>query len=152
MNKEIKTITTNRKAFHDYFIEIEYIAGVVLKGCEIKSIRSGETNLTDGYCVFQNGELWLKNMYIKPYSQRDGFTFNIDPNRDRKLLLTKHELRKLQQKVNVKGFTIIPLKIIINQNNLCKIVIGLCKGKHTYDKRQDLKEKDLKREMERNGI
>ena len=149
MEKEIKTITTNRKAFHDYSIEDEFMSGIVLKGCEIKSIRSGETNLTDGYCTFHNGELWMKNMYIKPYSQRDGFTLNIDPHRDRKLLLTKHELRKLEQKVKIKGYTIVPLKVIINKNGYCKIVIGLCKGKHTYDKRQDLKEKDLKRDMER---
>lgn len=150
MEKEIKTITTNRKAFHDYSVEDEYMSAIVLQGCEIKSIRNGEINISDSYCTFHNDELWMKNMYIKPYSQRDGFTFNIDPNRDRKLLLTKHELRKLEQKVKIKGYTIIPLKVVINDRGFCKIIIGLCKGKHTYDKRQDLKEKDLKRDMERN--
>ena len=149
MKKEIKTITTNKKAFHNYSIEDEYVAGVVLLGCEIKSIRSGETNLTDGYCVFQNGELWLKNMYIKPYENRDGFHFKLDPNRDKKLLLTKYELRKLEQKVKIKGYTIIPLRVIINENGYCKIIIGLCKGKKEYDKRQDIKERDIKRDMER---
>lgn len=148
--KEKKIITTNRKAYHDYSIEDEYQAGVVLKGCEIKSIRSGETNLTDGYCMFESGELFVKNMYIKPYKNRDGFSHKIEPDRDRKLLLTKHELRRLNQKVKVKGFAIIPLKVIINENGYCKIIIGLCKGKKTYDKRQDIKEKDIQRDMERN--
>ena len=149
MKKEIKTITVNKKAFHNYSVEDEYVSGLVLLGCEIKSIRSGETNLTDGYCVFQNGELWLKNMYIKPYENRDGFHFKLDPNRDRKLLLTKYELRKLEQKVKIKGYTIIPLRVAINENGYCKIIIGLCKGKKEYDKRQDIKERDIKRDVER---
>lgn len=150
MKKEIKTITTNKKAFHNYSVEDEYTAGIVLLGCEIKSIRSGETNISDSYCVFQNGnELFIKNMYIKPYGNRDGFTFKLDPTRDRKLLLTKHELRKLKQKVSQKGMTIVPLKVIINEGGYCKVIIGLCKGKHTYDKREDLKQKDIKRDIER---
>ena len=152
MKKEIKTITVNKKAFHNYSIEDEYVSAIQLLGCEIKSIRSGEVNISDTYCVFggkNNHELFVKNMYIKPYENRDGFHFKLDPNRDRKLLLTKYELRKLEQKVKIKGYAIIPLRVAINENGYCKIIIGLCKGKKEYDKRQDIKERDIKRDMER---
>ena len=148
----MKTITENRKAYFNYLVEDDFTCGISLKGCEIKSIRRGEINISDSYCMFggkNNLELFIKDMYIKPYGNRDGFSFNIDPTRDRKLLLTKNELRKLSQKVKTKGMTIVPLKVIINDGGYCKLVIGLVKGKHVYDKRQSIKERDIVRDMER---
>ena len=152
MKREVKTITTNKKIHFNYSVEHEYMCGILLEGCEIKSIRKHEVNISDSFCYFdgKNGmELFVKDMYIKPYKNRDGFSINIEPNRDRKLLLTKPELRKLSQRMKVKGYTIVPIKLIINENGYCKIVIGLCKGKKLYDKKNDIKERDIRREMER---
>ena len=136
----------NRKANYDYLSIDTYIAGIQLVGSEIKSIRNGRANISEAYCVFQNGELYLKNAHISPY-ENAGF-IKVDPLRDRKLLLNKHELRKLSEGVSRKGLTIIPYKMfILNSKGLCKVEICLCRGKKDYDKREALKEKDLKKSM-----
>lgn len=135
----------NRKASHEYFFLDTYIAGIQLIGVEIKSIRNGGVNLSEAYCVFQNGELYLKNTHISPY-ENAGFV-KVDPLRDRKLLLNKNELRKLSEGVSRKGLTIVPTKMFINDRGLCKVEVCLCQGKKTYDKRESLKEKDMKRRV-----
>ena len=143
----MKTIFDNRKAHFNYFIKNEYIAGIVLTGCEIKSIRDRSVNISDAYCVFTNGELFIKNMYISEYKHA-GYE-KCEVVRDRKLLLTKHELRKLSQNVKTKGNTIIPLSVFINDRGFCKIKLVLASGKHSYDKSQSIKERDLDRELKR---
>ena len=135
----------NRKASHEYFFLDTYIAGIQLIGVEIKSIRNGGVNLSEAYCVFQNGELYLKNTHISPY-ENAGFV-KVDPLRDRKLLLNKNELRKLSEGVSRKGLTIVPTKMFINDRGLCKVEVCLCQGKKTYDKRESLKEKDMKKRV-----
>lgn len=135
----------NKKASHEYFFLDTYIAGVQLVGVEIKSIRDGRVNLSEAYCVFQNGELYLKNTHISPY-ENAGYV-KIDPLRDRKLLLNKNELRKLSEGVSRKGLTIVPTKMFINEKGLCKVEVCLCQGKKTYDKREALKEKDIKKKV-----
>lgn len=135
----------NRKASYEYNFLDTYNAGIQLVGCEIKSIRGGCVNLSESYCVFQRGELFLKNAHISPY-EKLGYV-KIDPLRDRKLLLNKHELRKLSEGVSRKGLTIIPTKMYINDRGLCKVEICLCQGKKNYDKRESLKEKDLKKSV-----
>jgi SsrA-binding protein len=135
----------NRKASHEYFFLDTYIAGIQLIGVEIKSIRNGEVNLSEAYCVFQNGELYLKNTHISPY-ENAGF-IKVDPLRDRKLLLNKNELRKLSEGISRKGLTIVPTKMFINDRGLCKVEVCLCQGKKTYDKRESLKEKDMKKNV-----
>jgi len=142
----IKVIAENRKAFHDYFVEQRYEAGIILTGTEIKSIRAGKVNLKDSYADIQDGEVWLNQMHISPYEQ--GNRFNHDPLRKRKLLLHKAEIAKLAGKVQQQGMTLIPLKIYLKQG-LAKIEVGLCKGKKIYDKREDLAKRDAKRQMER---
>ena len=142
----IKVIAENRKAFHDYFVEQRYEAGIILTGTEIKSIRAGKVNLKDSYADIQDGEVWLNQMHISPYEQ--GNRFNHDPLRKRKLLLHKAEIAKLAGKVQQQGMTLIPLKIYLKQG-LAKIELGLCKGKKIYDKREDLAKRDAKRQMER---
>lgn len=143
-NKSNVTIK-NRKASHEYFFLDTYIAGIQLIGVEIKSVRNGEVNLSEAYCVFQNGELYLKNTHISPY-ENAGFV-KVDPLRDRKLLLNKNELRKLSEGVSRKGLTIVPTKMFINDRGLCKVEVCLCQGKKTYDKRESLKEKDMKKRV-----
>ena len=133
----------NRKVSHEYLFLDTYIAGIQLVGVEIKSIRNGEVNLSEAYCIFQNGELYLKNTHISPY-ENAGFV-KVDPLRDRKLLLNKNELRKLSAGISRKGLTIVPTKMFVNDRGLCKVEICLCQGKKNYDKRESLKEKDLKR-------
>jgi SsrA-binding protein len=135
----------NRKASHEYFFLDTYIAGIQLIGVEIKSIRNGEVNLSEAYCVFQNGELYLKNTHISPY-ENAGFV-KVDPLRDRKLLLNKNELRKLSEGISRKGLTIVPTKMFINDRGLCKVEVCLCQGKKIYDKRESLKEKDMKKNV-----
>jgi len=142
----IKVIAENRKAFHDYFVEQRYEAGIILTGTEIKSIRAGKVNLKDSYADIQDGEVWINQMHISPYEQ--GNRFNHDPLRKRKLLLHKAEIAKLAGKVQQQGMTLIPLKIYLKQG-LAKIELGLCKGKKIYDKREDLAKRDAKRQMER---
>ena len=135
----------NRRASHEYLFLDTYIAGIQLIGVEIKSIRKGEVNLSEAYCIFQNGELYLKNTHISPY-ENAGFV-KVDPLRDRKLLLNKNELRKLSEGVSRKGLTIVPTKMFINDRGLCKVEVCLCQGKKNYDKRESLKEKDMKKRV-----
>lgn len=135
----------NRKASHEYLFLDTYIAGIQLIGVEIKSIRKGEVNLSEAYCIFQNGELYLKNTHISPY-ENAGFV-KVDPLRDRKLLLNKNELRKLSEGISRKGLTIVPTKMFVNERGLCKVEVCLCQGKKNYDKREALKEKDMKKRV-----
>jgi SsrA-binding protein len=140
-------VIKNKKASFDYEFIDTYTAGIVLTGTEIKSIRLGKASLVDTYCIFDKGELWVKNMNITPYFYG---TYNNHPARhDRKLLLNKKELRKLQRGSLETGNTIIPVRMFINEKGLCKVFIALAKGKKEYDKRQTLREKDDKREMDR---
>ena len=135
----------NRKASFEYSFLDTYIAGIQLVGVEIKSIRNGRVNLSEAFCVFQHGELYLKNTHISPY-ENAGY-IKVDPLRDRKLLLNKQELRKLSEGVSRKGLTIVPTKMFINERGLCKVEICLCQGKKNYDKRESLKEKDIKKHV-----
>ncbi|HEX4373147.1 MAG TPA: SsrA-binding protein SmpB [Puia sp.] len=137
----------NRSAYHDYFIEDKYDAGMVLAGTEVKSIREGKVSFADSFCIFQDGELWVKSMHIAEY--RFGTTNNHLAVHDRKLLLTKKELRKLENKIKEKGYTIVPLRIFFNEKGFAKLEIGLGKGKKLYDKRDTLKSRDAEREMKR---
>lgn len=148
MDKKIPNINIkNRRATFDYIITDTYTAGIVLTGTEIKSIRLSKVSLVDSYCIFIGDELWVKNMHIAEYFY--GSYNNHSARRDRKLLLERKELRKLQQAVKNPGFTIVPIRLFINEKGLAKLVIGLARGKHEYDKRETLKERDDKREMDR---
>lgn len=133
----------NREAKYNYFIEEEIECGIVLTGTEIKSIRDGKVNLKDSYAVIRKNEVYLLNTHISEY--KEGNIFNHDPRRSRKLLLHKAEILKLNNKVSQEGLTLIPLKLYFKKNKV-KILLGLCKGKKTYDKRETIKERDLKRE------
>jgi SsrA-binding protein len=135
----------NRSAYYDYFIEDKYDAGMVLVGTEVKSIRDGKVNFVDSFCVFFQGELWVRNMHIAEY--RFGTTNNHLAVHDRKLLLTKKELRKLESKLKDKGYTIVPLRIFFSEKGLAKMEIGLGKGKKIYDKRETLKQRDTQKEI-----
>ena len=142
-----KTICLNRQATHEYFILERYEAGIVLEGSEVKSLRLGNANLKDSFCIMQNGELVIKNMHIALYDKAGAFNTK-DSKRDRKLLLHKGEILKINAKVSQKGLTLIPLKLYFKQA-LIKMELGLCQGKHTFDKKRTIMEKDLKRESER---
>ena len=147
MEKKNNILIDNRKANYNYFLLEEYVAGIVLEGCEVKSIRSRDVNMSDSYCTFVGNELIIKNMHISPY-KNSGFTYkDYDSKRDRKLLLTKRELKKLQKDVQTKGYTIVPVNLYTNDKGLVKLTIAMAKGKHTYDKSQTIKERDLDREM-----
>lgn len=137
----------NKKASFEYHFIDTFIAGIQLTGTEIKSIRMGNVSLQEGYCFFNNGELYIKGMHISRYEQ--GTHYNHEPVRDRKLLLHKKELRKLEGKFEEKGLSIIPVKLFINDRGLAKMEIALAKGKKLFDKREDIKEKDVKRDMQR---
>lgn len=141
-----KPLAQNRKASHDYFIEETYEAGIVLQGTEIKSIRAGRVSLKDAHVRIMDGEAQIINMHIAPYEQ--GNRFNHDPTRTRKLLLHRHEIDKLFGLVQQKGYAIVPLKLYI-KNGYAKVLIGLGKGKKQYDKREDLKQKQMKRDIDR---
>ena len=137
----------NKKASHDYeFIE-KYTAGIVLTGTEIKSIRMGKASLVDAYCYVVNGELWVKNMHVAEYDW--GTYYNHVPKRDRKLLLNRKELNKLDRKIKEKGFTMVATRLFINEKGFAKLEIALARGKKEYDKREDIKKRDTKREFER---
>ena len=136
----------NRKARFDYFIEEEFEAGIVLKGTEIKSIRLGKVNIKDSYAIIRNEEIYLLNTHISIYD--NGNIFNHDENRTRKLLMHKNQIKKLNNKVTLEGYTLIPLKIYFVRGK-AKVLIGLCKGKKNYDKRETIKDRDIKREMEK---
>ena len=138
---------SNRKAYHEYFFELKYIAGLVLAGTEIKSLRAGKASFNDSYCYFDKGELYVKSLHISEYSF--GTYNNHEPMQERKLLLNKRELRKLEAKTKEKGYSIIPLKIFLTEKGYFKMEIGLGKGKKIYDKRESLKEQDSKRDLDR---
>ncbi len=143
-----KTINIkNKRASHEYFLVQEYSAGIQLSGTEIKSIRDGKASIVDAYCTFTGNELFVRNMHIAEYTM--GSHYNHEPKRDRKLLLTKRELKKLLVKSKDRGFTIVPILLFINEKGLAKLNIALARGKHAYDKRESLKQKEVKREMER---
>lgn len=144
--KRSKPLAQNRKASHDYFIEETYEAGLVLKGTEIKSIRAGRVNITDAHVRIMNGEAFVINMHVAPYEK--GNRFNHDPTRSRKLLLRRSEIDKLFGLVQQKGYTIVPLRLYI-KNGFAKLLIGLGRGKKQYDKREDLKRKQMKRDIDR---
>ncbi|KZZ84862.1 MULTISPECIES: SsrA-binding protein SmpB [Bacillaceae] len=141
-----KVLAQNKKANHDYFIEETYEAGIVLQGTEIKAIRAGRVNLKDAFARIQAGELYVHNMHVSPYEQ--GNRYNHDPLRTRKLLLHKSEISKLIGLTKEDGYALVPLKIYL-KNGFAKVLVGLGKGKKKYDKREDLKKKEAKRDIER---
>lgn len=137
----------NRSAFHEYFIENTYIAGMVLGGTEVKSLRAGKLSFNDSYCIFHQGELFVKSLHISEYAF--GTTQKHEPMQERKLLLTKKELRKLEAKIKEKGYTIVPLRIFFTEKNIAKMEIGLGKGKKLHDKRDTIKKRDVEKEIKR---
>jgi SsrA-binding protein len=141
-----RVITTNRRAWHDYFIDETVEAGVMLTGTEIKSVRAGKVTLTDGFARVRDGEAWLENVYVAPYEQ--GARENPDPRRRRKLLLRRSQIEQLGAKTSQKGLTLVPLKVYLKHGR-AKLELGLARGKHTYDKRHALAEREAKRDVER---
>ena len=141
-----KLIANNKKAYHDYFVEEQYEAGIVLHGTEVKSLRMGKCSIKEAFVTIEKGEVFITEMHISPYEK--GNLFNKDPLRVRKLLLHKAEIMKLTGKVAEKGYTLMPLQVYFRDGR-AKIQIGLCKGKKLYDKRQDIAKKDARREVER---
>ena len=137
----------NRSAYHEYFIDAKYEAGMVLLGTEVKSIRIGKASFNDSYCIINKGEIWIKSLHIAEYSH--GNINNHEAMRDRKLLLQKKEIKKIESKLKEKGYTLIPLRIYFNEKALIKIEIGLAKGKKLHDKRDTIRQKDAEREMKR---
>lgn len=146
VKKGTKLIASNRKAYHDYFIEERYEAGIALAGTEVKSLRAGRVNLKDSFCQVKNGELFVYCMHISPYEQ--GNVFNKDPMRDRKLLMHKQEIRKLHAAVMQDGYALVPLSLYFKDSKV-KVEVGIAKGKKLYDKRASMAERDTKREMDR---
>ncbi|MCD8208879.1 MAG: SsrA-binding protein SmpB [Bacteroidales bacterium] len=141
-----RTIAQNKKAFHDYFVEDRYEAGIELAGSEVKSIRNGNVNLKDSYCIIKDGEIRLYGMHISPYEK--GNIFNKDPMRPRRLLMHKREIQRLFAKTREEGYTLIPLSLYFLGPRV-KVEVGLCKGKKLYDKRQAAADRDAKREIDR---
>ena len=141
-----RIIAQNRKAWHDYFVDEKYEAGIALFGTEVKSIRGGSVNLKDSYCSLKNGELFVIGMHVSPYEK--GNIFNREPLRDRKLLMHKREIMKLGGLITQKGYTLVPLSLYFSGKNV-KVEIGLCRGKKLYDKRDSAAEKQANREMDR---
>lgn len=137
----------NRTAYYEYFIDDKYTAGIVLTGTEVKSLRTGKASFNDSYCIFQKGELWIKSFHIAEYSH--GTINNHDPLRERKLLLSKRELKRLENKLKEQGYTIIPLRLFFNEKNIAKLEIGLAKGKKLHDKRETIKQRESDRELKR---
>lgn len=137
----------NRSAYYEYYIEDKYIAGIVLTGTEVKSLRTGKASFNDSYCIFQKGELWIRSFHISEY--KHGTFNNHDPLRERKLLLSKRELKRMEAKLKEKGYTIIPLRLFFNEKNLAKVEIGLAKGKKLHDKRESIKQRETERELKR---
>lgn len=137
----------NRRASFDYSFIEKYVAGLVLTGTEIKSIREGKAALVDSYCYFFKNELWIKNMHISEYSE--GTHYNHEPTRERKLLLNRQEISKLQKKIKDQGLTIIPIRLFTSDSGYAKLEIALAKGKKQFDKREDIKKRDVEREMKR---
>lgn len=147
MHRKSNIIIKNRRATFDYEIIESFTAGIQLFGTEIKSIRDGKASLTDTYCLFINNELWVKNMHISTYAF--GTYNNHEVRRDRKMLLNRKELNKLSRNTKESGLTIIPLRLFVNEKGLAKVVIALARGKKQYDKRQSLKEKEIRKEIDR---
>ena len=145
--KKEKIISNNKKAYYSYSISTTFLSGIQLKGSEIKSIRAGQVNISESFCITSNNELWIKNMDIKKYQ----FCHNSEYNstRERKLLLNRLEINKIQKQLNEKGMSLVPLKLLVNEKGFAKIEIGLGKGKKLYDKRETLKQRDAKLEIER---
>ena len=141
-----KIIAQNKKAYHDFFVDETYEAGIALFGTEVKSIRGGSVNLKDSYCYVENGELFASGIHVSPYEK--GNIFNRDPLRDRKLLMHKREIMKLHGLVAQKGFTLVPLSLYFSGSNV-KVELGLCRGKKLYDKRDDAAKKQADRDIER---
>ena len=137
----------NRSAYFEYYVDDKYIAGMVLTGTEVKSLRAGRASFNDSYCIFHNNELWIRSLHIAEYSH--GTVNNHDPLRERKLLLTKREIKKLESRIKEKGYTIIPLRIFFTDKNLFKLEVGLAKGKKLHDKRETIKQRDTEREIKR---
>ncbi|MBP3877600.1 MAG: SsrA-binding protein SmpB [Lachnospiraceae bacterium] len=146
MSDSVKLIANNKKAYHDYFILEKYEAGIELFGTEVKSIRMGHCSIKEAYVEISRGEIFVDGMHIAPYEK--GNIFNRDPLRKRRLLMHAQEIRKLQQKIKEKGFTLVPLQVYF-KGSLVKVEVGLAKGKKLYDKRADIAKKDMKREAER---
>lgn len=144
--EEVKQIATNRKAYHDYFLEDTYEAGIALTGTEIKSVRTARVNLRDGFVQLRNGEAWLVNVHIAPYDF--GNRENHEPRRERKLLLHRQEIRKLQSKVSERGWTIVPLRMYLKDGR-AKVEVALVRGKRLYDKKDAIAERDADRELRR---
>ncbi|MEE1038592.1 MAG: SsrA-binding protein SmpB [Eubacterium sp.] len=145
--KERKLVANNKKARHDYFIEDTYEAGMVLTGTEIKSVRQGKVSIKESYAKVRNGEVFIIGMNISPYEQ--GNIFNVDPLRERKLLLNKREINKIETMITTKGKTLVPLKVYINEKGLAKMEIGIAQGKKNYDKRHDIAKRDADRRMQK---
>ena len=143
---EEKTVVTNRKALHEYFIIDRFETGIALKGTEVKSLRQGTANLQDGYAAVRRGEIWLVGMHISPFEK--GNINNHDPKRDRKLLLHKREIRRLIGKIAEKGLTLVPLRIYF-KHNIAKVELGIARGKKSYDKREAIKKREVERQMRR---
>jgi len=137
----------NRSAYFEFFIEDKYVAGLVLAGTEVKSLRAGKASFNDSYCYFHKGELWIKSLHIAEYSH--GTSNNHNPVRERKLLLHKKELKKIEARIKEKGYTMVPLRIFFSEKGLAKMELGLGKGKKIYDKRETIKQRDSDREMKR---
>ena len=146
MAESVKVVAKNSKAYHDYFIEEKYEAGIELAGTEVKSIRQGHVNLKDSFCHIKDGQMSVIGMHISPYEK--GNIFNKDPLRVRKLLLHRHEINKIEGKLQEKGLTLVPLKVYF-KGSLVKVEVGVARGKKLYDKRQDIAKKDQRREAER---
>ena len=145
--KERKLVANNKKAYHDFFVEETYEAGIVLTGTEIKSVRQGRVSIKESYAKIEKGELILYGMNISPYEQ--GNRYNVDPLRPRKLLLHKQEIRKLIGYTTMKGLTLVPLKMYINEEGRAKVEIAVARGKKNYDKREDIARRDAKRDIDR---
>lgn len=137
----------NRSVFHEYFIDTKYEAGILLLGTEVKSIREGKVSFNDSHCLIHKGEIWLRSLHIAEYSH--GSINNHDPLRERKLLLHKKEIKKIEAKLKEKGYTLVPLRMFMTDKNLVKVEIGLAKGKKLHDKRETIKKKDVEREIKR---
>ncbi len=146
MSDKIKLIANNKKAYHDYFVDEKYETGIVLHGTEVKSVRMGNCSIKEAFVRIENEEVWVYGMHISPYEK--GNIFNKDPDRPKKLLMHKSEIRKLLGKIKEKGYTLVPLQVYFNAGRV-KVEIGLCRGKKLYDKRQDIAKRDQKREAER---
>jgi len=144
--KAEKIVATNRKARHEYFVLESFEAGIALTGTEVKSLRRGNVNLTDGYATVKNGEVWLSGMHVSPYEQ--GSYANVDPLRDRKLLLHRKEIRRISGRVNEAGVTLIPLQVYF-KNRTAKVQLAVCRGKRAYDKREDIARREVERDIRR---